>query len=336
MPVFSSDIAPGKALKRAVSILSGMHPGVAERLAKTLDVVLHDIVSHPRQDRAWNYSQLNGNGAPLEFTFSTLGDEVRYAVEIGGPDLPVGERLEAAARLLARLEVDPSYRAVIDRFRQLQESGDLTWGAWLGIRHLQGGDEYKIYAQTPAVTSTLAAEIIEQYMGAIPAIGNDRQLNLVAIGQTPGSPRLEFYFRATGVGLRPEELAAVLRPFGLQDGQEELWSLLQSVRVRIGDEGEALPQIPYGFSCSILPGRQAPVCSVFAFADQLIGSDALVCLKVVQTVHCHGWSLGAYVPLVEPLAQRFFSKTMHHNVVGFLLAPGLRTGIHISLSPPLL
>lgn len=46
------------------------------------------------------------------------------------------------------------------------------------------------------------------------------------------------------------------------------------------------------------------------------------------------WRLGAYAALTEPLAERFTSCDSH-NVVGFLLAAGGQTGMHISLSPPL-
>jgi hypothetical protein len=54
---------------------------------------------------------------------------------------------------------------------------------------------------------------------------------------------------------------------------------------------------------------------------------------MLRLASLRAWRLGAYAALTEPLRDRFTSCDSH-NVVGFLLAGGGKTAMHISLSPP--
>jgi len=333
--MMSSDTAPGLALERAVGVVTKAHPELAERMSRALDLVLQDIRSHPDQNRAWGASKLNASGAPLEFTFSTLGGEVRYAVEVGGPDVPPADRLEVAARLLGQAGVGPTADEVVARFRGLQQPGELSWGAWLGVRHLPEGDEFKVYAQLPRDTPPAATLFLREVLGAIPTLAGGRRLQPVAVGGTPGSPRTEVYFELSGVGLDADTLDRLLDPFGLGSDRQLLWDLMSQAEGAALPGGPSLPEVDYGFSLSALPGGAAPVASVFARSCNFLGPDAFARWSMLKVASLRGWSLGAYAAMTRPLADRIMSCDSH-NVVGFLLAGGCRSGMHISLSPPLL
>src|SRR4051794_19053002 len=120
MSMMSSDTAPRLALERAAAVIGKYDPEIAGRLSRGLDLVLDDIRRHPDQDRAWNSGMLNTSKSPLEFTFSTLSEEVRYAVEVGGPDVLASGRLDVCARLLAQAGLGPCGEEVIGLFRGLQ------------------------------------------------------------------------------------------------------------------------------------------------------------------------------------------------------------------------
>jgi hypothetical protein len=327
------------AIGRAVRLLGARHPALAGRLRDTLALVVDGIDSDTDRYQAWRFSQLNSNGTPVEFTFSTFSDEVRYAVEVGGPGLAHGRRLAAAGGLLRRLGAVQAGQASLDRLCALQRpmADALRWGAWLGVRHLAARDEYKIYAEVagPAWPPGLTA-LMAQYVGPLPVLAGQRALQLVAIGQVPGSPRMEFYFRIGGLGMGADDLLRLLEPWGLAGGHAAMWELLRSLPFRFGAaHGAGAPQITYGFSCSVLPGRREAVGAVFAFADQLIGSDALVCIRLAQIWQRHGWPISPYLELAEPLVNSFLSADVHHNMIAVLLSADGRLGMHVTLSPPI-
>jgi hypothetical protein len=332
MRQFSRDTLNRKSLERATSIISKKHPDLADRFGQTLKLLTQDIVSYPNQETAWTYSKLNRNGSPLEFTFSSLNDEIRYTVEVGGPDVLPAERLQYVAQLLTVLGSEEPFIEIADSFQEVQKKGTLRWGAWLGVRHQLAGNQYKIYAEVPSDSSDRAQEIVDRYLGAMPALLGDRDARLVALGQTPGSSRCEFYFRVSGLGLSQAEIDGLLFQLDLQHRQQELLELMQAIQISSSEQSQ-LPEVEYGLSYSVLPGKEDPVFSVFAFAPDYIGGDAFVRHQILATALSRGWSLGAYPILAETITYQF-TRCIHHNVIAFILGPKNNLGLHISLSPP--
>jgi len=336
MPMMTSDTAPRLALERAAAVIEKCHPELAGRLSRGLDLVLDDFRRHRDQDRAWNSGKLNASQAPLEFTFSTLSSEVRYAVEVGGPDVAPTGRLDVCARLMGQAGVGSSGDEVVGVLSGLQKEhpDGLRWGAWLGVRHLPEGDEFKVYAELPRDTPPIAAEFVREALGTVPVLAAGRRLQPVAVGRVPGSPRTEVYFELEGVGLDADAIDRLLGPLGLGADAPLLFDLMRFAQEALTPAGPSLPEVDYGFSVSALPGGAAPVCSVFAQAGGFLGPDAFVRWSMLRLASLRAWRLGAYPALTEPLADRF-TTCDSHNVVGFLLAGGARSGMHISLSPPL-
>ncbi len=333
MGIHTRDSVRQRALDHAGSVISAAEPARAVSFRRTLDLLMKDIVTHPNQEAAWTYSKLNGNGAPLEFTFSTLDDEVRYTVEIGGPDLPPVQRLEKAGELLAELGAGAAFGDLIPEMQVIQGATDLRWGAWLGVRHRRNTTEYKLYCEVPSAGSAGAERLVASYLLGAPPGPAGRAPRLVAIGQTPGSGRCEFYYYLPGLGLSRAALGALMAHVGLADRLETLWQLMQDARLSRPEAAGTLPEIEFGLSVSALPGGTAAVFSVFAFAADYVGGDALVRHQALLLAKRQGWSLGSYTAMTVPIARQTL-LCAHHNVMAFIAGPAPVLGLHVSLSPP--
>ena len=336
MRVISKDTTYKEALERAVAILTEKYPDRGQRMRKTLDLVTQDIVTHPDPARAWSYSCLNGDGSPVELTFSSLDDDVRYAVEVAGPDVFAEDRLGKVSRLLSTLAPEASFAEIVTEFEKMQAGATLRWGAWLGIRHKSDREEYKIYAEAPKSGSSGAEELIARYLGDRPSLSGDRQAQLVSVGQTLGSARREFYFELSGFGLEEEEIAHLLHRFDLQQQQGDLLALMRGLRKVLfstDNDSSPLPNAEYAFSCSVLPGGKQPVLSIFTMAGDYLGGDALIRYALMVTGYKRGWPFETYSILTEAIGRQV-ERCAHHNVIAFIVAPNAETGLHISLSPP--
>jgi hypothetical protein len=334
MGIRKRDIVRRRALEQAGSVLMAAEPARAGVFRRTLDLLMQDILDHAGQEAAWTYSTLNSNGSPLEFTFSTLNDEVRYTVEVGGPDLSPVERLAKVRALLLELGAEESaFADLIVDLQSLQVGAALRWGAWLGVRHQREMTEYKVYAEVPHGGSIRAEQLVDEYLGGPPPGPIGRAPHLVAVGRSPNSERCEFYYSLPGRGLNRDQLRVIMAHVGRADRLDALWELAQEVR--IGGGTDSLPEVEIGVSFSALPGNAATVCSIFAFAGDYVGGDALVRRQALRAAHQRGWSLGAYAALTAPVARRTL-RCEHHNVVAFIAGPAAVLGLHVSLSPPFL
>ena len=82
-----------------------MMPEVSDltaKMSKTLDCVL-DPIRSSSQFVTWQFSSLNKNGFPLEFSFSSHEEGFRYTIEVAPSEVPASERLSRTVNLLATL-----------------------------------------------------------------------------------------------------------------------------------------------------------------------------------------------------------------------------------------
>lgn len=326
------------ALGRAIALLAAQDATLAQRAITTLTHLLAPIYTAPQQDAAWRFSTLNGNGYPIEFTFSSLDPGLRYTVEVGGPAIAPGDRLTHAGQLLGALRVTQPWTETCDCFGALQAQSKLTWGAWLGVRHLPQGDRFKVYAEVGDPRSAAAQAMLGQALGHKPLLPNG-SAQLVAVGRELGSSRTEFYFRIDQLGLAYWEIGYLLRRVGLESQQVALLTLVEAARgYTIKADRPPLAAINYGFSLSVAGSAATgwdapPLFSLFAVADPFIGNDAAIRHNVLALANTRRWNLGNYAALTTPLANRR-ARSEHHNVIAFIVGPQGLLGLHISLSPP--
>jgi hypothetical protein len=97
---------------------------------------------------AWRFSRLSTDGSPLQFTFATHDDALRYASEVAGPEIDDRLRLRAACELAGRAGT-PVPVARLHEWETMQSGHELRWGAWAGARHDGGAPSVKLYVEIP-------------------------------------------------------------------------------------------------------------------------------------------------------------------------------------------
>src|SRR5512143_244529 len=75
---------------------------MAGRAAGALQTLLHDRMAADGPD-TWSSSRLTGGGFPVELTFATADDRLRYTLEPGSSRITPEQRLEVAIQLIDAL-----------------------------------------------------------------------------------------------------------------------------------------------------------------------------------------------------------------------------------------
>lgn len=332
------DHRPGAAqrrgFERSIEAIARHDPGLASAFARTSGIALRDCLTSARQGKAWSGGVLNRNGAPLEFSFSTMSDDLRYTIEVGGPDIPPERRLARIDTLLGELGLDPGWAGIPRQFQDLQRNTPLAYGAWLGIRHKWAwtsgpATTFKIYAEMPKAAATTA--LLTDYLGA--PVLPDGEAQLALLGGTPDSDRCEFYFELSQARPAVSTLTRLLARSGLAARQDDLLGLIRSFHFRRDGGPDTLPEAQYGFSYSVQRGGRDPVFSIFVLPSALAGGDGYLRRELLISVLGRGWSLGCYGALTQPLAQRLFQSGFH-NMLTFSAGAGRALGLQVSVSPP--
>jgi len=322
-----------QGFERSISVVEQLDPAIGQAFVRTTEVVMRDALASSDENALWTGGMLNGTGAPVEFSFATFADDLRYTVDVGGPSPKT--RLARIDSMLDELGSEGRQREITGRFGQLQKGASLQWGAWLGVRHRRkdAGTSFKIYAETPPEASGAASDLVAEYLGLVPVLSCPAP-SLMLVGMSPGSDRCEFYFELPAPRLELEDLDRLMGHVGLEGRKQELVEMMRSFDFRGESRGaDALPDAQYGFSYSVLPSRREAVFSIMAFAADLVGGDGLVRRQFILAARKRNWSVGGYASLTEPVAERFFRST-YHNMISFVVGEAPMAGLQISVSPP--
>lgn len=328
-----TDRAP---LDRALRRYEEQSPDLALRAADALDRLLGQVASSPWPEVAWCFSTLTADRYPVELVFTTLGQAIRYVVEVAGPETDPGERLDVALAVLQEIGVGKSVgagRAPTIRYDSLREmqrpmAGRLRFGAWVGGRHSPDGDAYKLYVEVPKDDSSAAEAWSRSILGNRPPL-TDRAASLRMIGLELPSDRVELYFRADG--LQPWEVDRLMGLLAMHHQAEELLGLVEEIAER--STAERLPAQQTGFSISAKEDGTDSRFSLFWLARHLLGSDARVRRRLLDVAVRRQWPLDHYAAISEPLARHDGPPT-RHGILAFVAAPGLPPLLQIGLRPP--
>jgi hypothetical protein len=314
-------------IAHALRVMLGNTPIPVARAMAALNVLLEGIYSSPWQEVAWVFSRLTGDGFPIEFTFSSADEEIRYAIEVAGPEMNEAQRLSHAERLLQRLGVSLP-KQVSTLLHRVQEDGSLLYGAWIGGRHNQDGDRYKLYVEVPTAGSEEGKRLIHTLLGEDPLLPN-RVVQLRMIGYDLNSSRTELYFRTKG--LETWEIGLLLRRVGLFSRELDLIDLLEEANGR--PVQPTLLGASYGFSFSIPPDGEPPIFSLFTAARTIFGGDGRIRRRLLALGKQRNWQFRNYAQMSEPLSDRSDWRT-NHGMVSFVVPPQGPLVLHIGLRPP--
>jgi hypothetical protein len=162
---------------------------------------MRDIDSSAWPELATKFSNLNPDGSPVEFVFSSHENTLRYTVEVAGPEHAEHTRIDLACMAMRRLGFDPPAGHFVDVWRDVHKQSKPKWGAWLGIRQREDGESAKVYVEVPP-GSPLGFELANKHCPI-------RGARVVMLGYEPSRGRLEWYFRKRR--MCPSELEAILR-----------------------------------------------------------------------------------------------------------------------------
>ncbi|CBS91124.1 hypothetical protein [Azospirillum lipoferum] len=255
-------------------------------------------------------SRLTATGAPFEFCFAEGASGLRYTVEYGPPGEQPERRLSDILGFLTRQGVQPPRGDVLDRIAALQRLGGLTYGAWLGVRHHDACDRFKVYAEVPAEAAPAAEAWTTEVLGKPPRLpGPTPRVNM--IGLDADSNRFEIYLASRDL-LRTGVSMALL-PAGLSEMAGGILSAIDGMtpfapRAR-------LPARDIGFSYAVSAGRTEVTFTLYLVARKLFGDDRGCADWIGDRLPEHA-RLMRILPLASP-------GIVHHGMIGLTVGPGL-------------
>ena len=297
--------------------LSAFPDRIASDAGSLLNALLDRRAEGDRLDR-WSGSRLTGDGFPVELSFCTADDRLRFTVEPGAGDVQPEKRLDVVLDLLEHLGACVP-TGIADTFRAMQRGATLQYGAWIGCRVGGEGHALKVYVEVPEQADTLT---LPGPRLALP----DRTVTMQMVAYTPATEAFEWYARIPS--LEPQYVPALLAPAALEGRAGEFMALLTdaygyAIRGR-------LPGSAVGVSYVTADGATSRV-TVYLFARTLWGSDARIRRQFVRLAEMHGWNADTYLKVTAPIAARESWQTFH-GLVGFTLE-GSMTALTIGVRP---
>jgi hypothetical protein len=316
----------------------GLHPSLAQalaafpdpaaaRAARALRLALRGRVAADGP-AAWSSSRLTGDGFPVEFGFTTRDARLRYVAEPGGAGGDPRLRFEVVTELLGLLGSAPLPPDLAAGVRRMQGLGPLLYGAWLGGRHGTDGDEFKVYAEAPALDGFGPGRGVLPFEPPCPRLP-DRTPELRMVACSAASGRWECYYRVRS--LAPHHLPRVLAPGGAHERADEVLSTLTAA---YGFPlAERLPGPSVGVSYSVpASGDGPPTVTLYFFARSLWGPDARIRRTFGRLGRAAGWDDAAYQQVTAPVADRQSWRTAH-GLFGVSLIPGRPPAFGVGVRP---
>ena len=217
--------------------------------------VLHDIGLLEPEVLAWPRSRLTMTGVPLEFGFAECSAGFRYTTEVGPPGSRPSRRLGEVCAILQRRGAAVPAES-LRRVARLQQCGQLSFGAWLGVHHRETGDSFKIYAEVPAAARDAADGWLTALLGAPHhAPGPSPQVKMIGLECRSG--RIEVYYGATDQ-LRTAVPALAARA-GRGAGSEALLGMIDALSVFPARAKLPVRDVGFSYAASAVPDRAGSV-----------------------------------------------------------------------------
>jgi hypothetical protein len=302
-------------------------PAASQRQAHAdLTTILHERLMVDGE-RAWTACRLTGDGFPVEFTFTTADNRLRYTVEPGRLSLAPQGRLETAIQVINQLSSCALPDYVADALREVQNGAALHYGAWLGCRYAPDASEYKIYVEAPGVVGDQANGALDPFSQLQIRLSN-RIPTRRMIAYSPMSQRWEVYARIPAMAAH--HMRGVLAPVGLESMADDL---LQYITNAYGYAlRERLPGQSVGVSYTMRAAEAPQSVTLFFFARVLWGGDARIRRRFGDLSAQLCWDDSRYQQVTAPLASRDMWQT-YHGILGITLTRNRHVSLSIGVRP---
>ncbi len=216
-----------------------------------LDIVLAPTCGSIWPDVAWRASPLTDDGFPVEFSWSSRDESIRWTAEVAGPETNERDRFDLALRLLEQLcSRAPVSAQMASKFLGLAgEPARMRFGAWIGGRHSNSGSRYKLYVECPERLPPDQARELEWLEHSIA-----RRIDWRMIGLATDGLDCEFYGRVSQLAI--DDIERSFDRAGFVD-LEEIGNILRSICRRKGSLNPFGSQL--GISATISNGKPAAI-----------------------------------------------------------------------------
>ena len=257
-------------LGRAFDRIRATRTADADAAEEALLEVLRPVVDSVWPEVAWRSGVLTATGYPAELAWASRDVALRWTCEVAGPEVPEAARLMMAQQAAAGVA---GSRLDLDRWSQLQNGQRLRWGAWLGLRQLEGSRRAKVYLELPSG---------EVARGPWSEAGSQLASRVVGLtwrmAGVNDDGSVELYARAQA--LTWSELAAAASLTGHED---RLADLVRGLVARDHRGGVVLPR-PSGLSLVLAPPGTPVALTWFAIAKSVWPDDEAVRAAVLKTM----------------------------------------------------
>jgi hypothetical protein len=256
-------------LGRAFDRIRAAGAADADAAEEGLMEVLRPVLDSVWPEVAWRSGVLTATGYPVELAWASRDVALRWTCEVAGPEVPEADRLMLAQQAAADVA---GSRLDLRRWSPIQHGQRLRWGAWLGLRQLDGSRRAKVYLELPSgeiapgpwseAGSQLAARVVG-LTWEMAGVNDDGSVELYAC-----APDLTW-----------SELAAAASLVGHADRLADL------VRDLVAPDhlgGAVLPR-PSGLSLVLAPSGTPVALTWFAIAKSVWADDVAVRAAVLRT-----------------------------------------------------
>jgi hypothetical protein len=256
-------------LGRAFDRIRAIRAADADAAEEALLEVLRPVVDSVWPEVAWRSGVLTATGYPVELAWASRDVALRWTCEVAGPEVPEADRLRLAQRAAAGVA---GSQLDLRRWSPMQHGQRLRWGAWLGLRQLDGPRRAKVYLELPSgevapgpwsdAGSRLASRVVG-LTWRMAGVNDDGSVELYA--RVPDLTWSELAAAASLVG-HAERLVDLVGDLVAQD--------------RLG--GAVLPR-PSGLSLVLAPSGSPVALTWFAIAKSVWADDVAVRAAVLRT-----------------------------------------------------
>ena len=301
-----------------------VRPAQAARARAELEISLAGLRSSAVGELAWESSCLTPNRFPLEFSVTSISDELRTVVDVLAPEAHRGTAIEQADRIARRFGSAGLPTDTAELLCKHQQQFSPRFGAWLGSRHTATGTAHKLYAEVnhdPKNARELIAKLAPEAWEVLGGIG---PVHFVGI-MLEESAAVELYVRP------PRTDRNLVRVLAARAGAPKLAEPLVS---NLGaSEDWASTNNVVSVSCA--QGRVVAV-AVCGFAHQRLGRDHRVRAHVLAQAEAERWPCATlYAAASAPLEQAAPLIRPFHTALSDVAVLGTEKIVHhIGLSPP--
>jgi hypothetical protein len=290
------------------------------RARRAAAICLRGVRSSAWAEIAWCVSGLSGGGFPMEVSCSWTRPLIRYTTEVAGPDVDPPARLARAVAILDELGSAAPEAVFLEQARTLQRGAPLRFGAWIGARHDDGGDRYKLYVDAPLADIVCA----RPFVGAVPSAA---EMRLQLIACEPAIGRIETYWRCVGLG--KDGLPTLLAALGMAHRTRELRGLVDELFAR--DASRVLAHSEVGLSLAAPAGGRADRVTLYLRAALLFHGDGEARSRLLAVGARRGAQLAGYTALTAGLEGA--TTTAGHGLVAVTTTADGPLDVTVDLCP---